>query len=65
MLQDEFPTLVFQFWKEQDGGYLVRIRRTLQGTYRAGEVVYEETFPSIFIGQWPPPELITKCAILA
>lgn len=67
LLQHEFPTLVFHFWKNENGGYLVRVRRSLQGypSSRAGEEVYAETFPTLFIGQWPSPEFITKCAIIA
>jgi hypothetical protein len=66
MLQAEFPTLMFHFWKDQNGGYLVQVRRTMQGHhYKAGEPLFAETFPTLVIGQWPPPEFIAKCAIMA
>jgi hypothetical protein len=70
MLVSEFPTLHFFFWKNEGGTFTVRVlRRTgythADPTFRNGETLFEEEFPSLFVGQFPTPEFVSKLALMS
>lgn len=65
MFANEFPSLRIFFWKLPSGEYEVQVRRCNAYTHRAEELLMTDKVPTLFFGQFPSPEFITKCAIVA